>query len=149
MINGWGYQNILDHYAVNAPTLVSYLLKLEKLRIIDLLPGNRIKLLISPNFSWRNNGPVHLVLSQIVLKTFLEGDIDKSGGVIHFVSGMLSEESHAEILKLINQLTMKFNERKHQDHDLPFHLRHGFSLALAIRPWRKEVIQNMLDFDGK
>ena len=144
VINGWTYHNILDHYAMNEPSLLHYLLKLDKLRIIDLLPNNHIKLLISPNFSWRHNGPVQQALAQIVLKNFLEGDIEKAGGEMHFVSGMLSEESRTEIFKRINHLVLLFNELKRQDHGLPFDQRHGFSMALVIRPWRREILERLL-----
>jgi len=149
VINGWTYHNILDHYAMNEPSLLHYLLKLDKLRIIDLLPNNRIKLLISPNFSWRHNGPVQQALAQIVLKNFLEGDIEKAGGEMHFISGMLSEESRTEIFKRINHLVLLFNELKRQDHGLPFDQRHGFSMVLAIRPWRREILERMLCDEGQ
>ena len=144
VINGWTYHNILTHYAMNESSLVRYLLKLDKLRVIDLLPNNRIKLLISPNFSWRHNGPVQQVLAQIVLKNFLEGDIEKAGGEMHFVSGMLSEQSRSEMFKRINHLALLFNELKRQDHGLPFEQRHGFSLALVMRPWRREILEGLL-----
>lgn len=144
VINGWSYHNILDHYPMNELSLVQYLIKLDKLRVIDLLPNNRIKLLISPNFSWRHNGPVQQAVEQIVLKTFLDGDIEKAGGEMLFIPGMLSESSQTEIIKRIRQLAQLFNELKRQDQGLPFERRQGFNLLLVMRPWRREVLHGLL-----
>ena len=149
VINGWTYQTILDHYEMDEPGLVRCLLQLDKLRIIDLLPNNRIKLLISPNFSWRNNGPVQQALAQIAQKNFPAGNIENAGGEVHFVFGMLSEESRAEMFKRINQLTLQFNELKRHDHGLPFEQRHGFSMVLVVRPWRKEILAQLLSGEDK
>ncbi|NJD33961.1 MAG: helix-turn-helix transcriptional regulator [Betaproteobacteria bacterium] len=144
VMNGWSYQNILENFSINEATLVHYLFKLDKLRILDLLPNNRIRLLISSNFSWRKNGPVQKTLANVVLRTILEGDIENAGGEMHYLPGMLSDESRAEIIRRIGHLAQSFKELKQQDRDLPFEQRHGYSLVLAIRPWRKEVINYFL-----
>lgn len=144
VINGWSYRNILDHYPMNELSLVRYLLKLDKLRVIDLLPNNRIKLLISPNFSWRHNGPVQQAIAQIVLTTFLDGDIEKAGGEMLFIPGMLSESSRAEMTRHIRQLAQLFNELKRQNQGLALERRQGFNLLLVMRPWRGEVLHALL-----
>lgn len=149
VINGWSYQNILDHYPINAPDLVHYLVQLDKLRVIDLEPNNRIKLLISANFSWRKNGPIQQALQQHVQKEFMEGDIEATGGQQHFISGMLSETSHQEILKQLSSLDSLVNALKQQDQHLPITERYGFSMAMVVRPWRDGILHDMIKGEDK
>lgn len=144
VINGWTYDNILEHYTINPPDLVHYLLTLDKLRVIDLEPNNRIKLLISSSFSWRKNGPIQQALSQTVQKNFMEGDIENQGGQQHFISGMLSEGSQDEIFRQLDRLALLFNELKRQDQGLPLNQRDGFSLAVTIRPWRDGLLDELI-----
>jgi DNA-binding Xre family transcriptional regulator len=149
VVNGWSYQNILDHYPISAPDLVHYLVQLDKLRVIDLEPNNRIKLLISANFSWRKNGPIQQVLKQHVQKAFMEGDVEAVGGQQTFISGMLSEESYQEIIKQLSRLESLVNERKRHDQHLPISERHGFSMAMVIRPWRDGILHDMIQAKEK
>jgi DNA-binding Xre family transcriptional regulator len=149
VVNGWSYQNILDHYPISAPDLVHYLVQLDKLRVIDLEPNNRIKLLISANFSWRKNGPIQQVLKQHVQKEFMEGDVEAVGGQQTFISGMLSDESYQEIIKQLSRLESLVNERKRHDQHLPISERHGFSMAMVIRPWRDGILHDMIQAKEK
>ncbi len=52
------YKEILQHYAISPTDLIQRLAHLDRLKIIDLLPNNRIKLRIAENFSWIPHGPV-------------------------------------------------------------------------------------------
>jgi len=144
VVNGWAFDNILARYTINPADLVHYLLVLDKLRVIDLEPNNRIRLLISPNFSWRKNGPIQQALSQTVQKDFMEGDIESAGGRQQFVSGMLSAASRDEISKHLDRLSLLFNELKHQDQRLPLSQRTGFSMATTLRPWRDGLLESMI-----
>lgn len=144
VVNGWAFDNILARYPINPADLVHYLLVLDKLRVIDLEPNNRIRLLISPNFSWRKNGPIQRALSQTVQKDFMEGDIESAGGQQQFVSGMLSDASRDEISKHLDRLSLLFNELKHQDQYLPLSQRIGFSMATTLRPWRDGLLESMI-----
>jgi DNA-binding Xre family transcriptional regulator len=144
VVNGWAFDSILARYTINPADLVHYLLVLDKLRVIDLEPNNRIRLLISPNFSWRKNGPIQRALSQTVQKDFMEGDIESAGGQQQFVSGMLSAASRDEISKQLDRLSLLFNELKHQDQRLPLSQRTGFSMATTLRPWRDGLLESMI-----
>jgi transcriptional regulator with XRE-family HTH domain len=144
VVNGWSYQNILDHYPISAPDLVHYLVQLDKLRVIDLEPNNRIKLLVTANFSWRKNGPIQHALKQHVQKEFMDGDVEAAGGQQHFISGMLSSASHQEITKQLSRLESLVNELKRQDQHLAITERHGFSMAMVVRPWRDGILHEMI-----
>lgn len=144
IVNGWSYQNILDHYPINPPDLIHYLVQLDQLRVIDLKPNNRVKLLVTSNFSWRKNGPIQQVLKQHVQKAFMEGNIEEVGGQQHFISGMLSDASLQEVMKQLSRLENLVNDLKQQDQHLPITERRGFSMAMVSRPWRDGILHEMI-----
>ena len=58
VINGYSYEELIDQYDIAEHDCMQKLAMLDRLKIIDLLPGNRIKLLVSANFSWHANGAI-------------------------------------------------------------------------------------------
>src|SRR6478752_4302363 len=57
ILNRWSLQDIISFYKLTEHDCVQKLAPLDKLKIIEFLPKNKIKLLVAPNFSWRDNGP--------------------------------------------------------------------------------------------
>jgi transcriptional regulator with XRE-family HTH domain len=51
VVNGLTYQDLIRYYRLSETDTVRYLARLDRLRLIELFPQNRIKLLISPNFT--------------------------------------------------------------------------------------------------
>src|ERR1700739_4998994 len=54
----WPTAHILETYRLSEPELVKMLTRLDRMRIIDLMPENRIKVRLARNFSWRKAGPI-------------------------------------------------------------------------------------------
>jgi hypothetical protein len=52
-------------------SLLHYFIRLDRLRVIELQPGNRTRLLVSRRFSWRAGGPVQRYLHERLLREFL------------------------------------------------------------------------------
>lgn len=50
VINGLSYEDIIKKYTIKTTDCIQKLARLDRLKIIKLLPNNRIKLLIAPNF---------------------------------------------------------------------------------------------------
>ena len=57
-LSHWTAEEIGAAYRLTAAEVVRHLVQLDKLGIIDLLPGDRIKLRLARNFSWRKDGPL-------------------------------------------------------------------------------------------
>ena len=56
-LNRWPFERILDRYRFTEPRLVGLLARLDRMGLIELLPGNRIRLRIARNFAWLPDGP--------------------------------------------------------------------------------------------
>ena len=77
--NRWSFDTILNHYTIDEHELIQLMVRLDKLGIIELLPGNRYRLRVSRNFRWRTNGPLQTFFFKTVLPDFfrVQQDEDK------------------------------------------------------------------------
>jgi transcriptional regulator with XRE-family HTH domain len=143
VVNGWQYQDILTHFQFPEAQLVRYLVKLDKLRLLELLPHNRIKLLLSPHFVWRRNGPIQRFFTEHLQEDFLKTSFDHRGEAFFFLSGTLSRGASAALIKKMEKLAAEFNDLNREEQGLPLQQRDGCSMILAIRPWRPDVFERM------
>lgn len=143
VINSWPFDAILRQYKFPEAELIRCFVKLDKLRLIELQPNNRFKLLTATNFSWRKNGPILGFFAERMKQDFFEGNFQAENEVIMFVPGMLSEASCKIMLKKIEQLASEFNAINHQDAGLPIEQRSAFSMVVALRPWKPSVFARL------
>ena len=133
--NHWQFDEILQHFTIVKTELIQLLAKLDKLHMIQLLPGNRVKLLTAKNFSWRKDGPVQNFFYKNVQTEFFKSKFDQRDEYMRFMVGMLSVESQQRFLKSLGKLTREFEELSREDTKLPLEKRFGVSLVLASKPW--------------
>ena len=136
VLNRWSFAQLLDFYVFKELELVQMLATLDRLRLIELLPNNRIKVLVSPNFSWLPNGPIETVFLRVIQKDFFAARFDHSDHELIVLNGMLSKSSNAELLRRLRRLATDFDSLNQEDMVLPFDDRRGYTLLLAIRDWR-------------
>ncbi len=143
VINGWKFEDIITWYDLSETEIIQYLARLDRIKMIDLLPNNRIRLRISPKFSWRPNGPIQSFFTEHLQEDFLQSRFDKVEETFQFLSGMLSKSSCDQFNRRIKQLVQDFHILNEQDRPLPLTERFGYSLFLAFRPWRPDVFEKM------
>ena len=141
--NGWKFEEILARYDFTEPALIQQLARLDRLRIIDLLPRNRIHLRVSRNLAWRRNGPIDQLFRGQVLGEFLEGDFDRPTESMQFVFGVLSVRSNAIIQHRLEQVMLEFNALHQEDMKLPLDERDGTSMLLATRRWELAAFKEL------
>jgi len=143
VINGWKFEDILTWYDLSETEIIRYLARLDRLKMIELLPDNRIRLRISPKFAWRSNGPIQRFFTEHLQEDFLKSRFDSKDEAFKFPSGMLSKASCEQFNRRIKQLVQDFHLLNEQDRSLPLTERFGYSLFLAFRPWRPDVFEKM------
>jgi len=134
--NGYSYEDITDHYQLDPEECQSKLNLLHRLNIIDLLPGNRIKLRISANFSWLPNGPIQHFFQKSVEKEFFNVNFDNSTEKLIVLNGFLTETGNGNIQKKMQQLANDFHQLCQQEKSQPLAQRQGTSLVVAVRQWQ-------------
>jgi transcriptional regulator with XRE-family HTH domain len=140
-VGNWTVEQIMQTYNLTLAECVGCLTRLDRRRIIELSPGNRIRPLISRTFSWRPDGPIQRYFRSRVEAEFLGGKFDRPGELFLFVSGMLSRQSAAELIVRLRETAREFAELHRDDLILPISQRHGTSLLLAVRPWEPRAFR--------
>ncbi len=137
------FSDIIRIYDISETEGIRLLAKLDRMKIIELLPGNRVKLMISKNFELIPNGPIQRFHEQKVQSEFFNSSFDGDGEFRIFVSGMFSRPANAELIKKIKRLAEEANELKTETESLPFDQRFGCSLVMAIRPWEVKIFEQL------
>ncbi len=79
-LNQWTLDEIVSTYAISQVQCIRYLAHLDRLRIIDLLPDNRIKVRVARNFSWLPDGPIQRHFGGAGTNGFLCQPVRRQGG---------------------------------------------------------------------
>ena len=134
-LNHWTLDEIVASYRIGNAECIKYLLRLDKLRIIDLLPGNRIRITVARDFDWLPSGPIQQYFQNRGLSDFLKDDFAHEDETMAFVHGMFTDPALAQILDELRRLRKKFAELHEESLSAPLSKRRGLGLLLAMRRW--------------
>ena len=139
LVSGLDFAAIIETFDIDETDGIRLLARLDRMRIIELQPGNRVKLLIAPNFDWIPNGPIQRFFESKIQGEFFDSNFDGAGEIRVFSSGLLSRDANAEIVKKIKRLAVEINELMVESKALPYEQNFGTSVLLAMRPWDVKV----------
>jgi hypothetical protein len=138
-ISHWTAAKILETYRLSKTELVTLLVRLDRLRIIDLLPENRIKVRLQRNFNWRKGGPIQRFYEERVQQEFLESSFLRKGELRVSVHGSLSDKSNRVLQERVCKVAEEFDRLVEDDKQLAHEMREGTSLVMAMRPWEPSL----------
>jgi len=139
--NSLTFDDILNNYEFSQTELIRCLAALDRLKIIDLLPQNRIKLLIDENFRWLPKGPIERFYEQQIQGQFLKSSFNGELAQRLFLFGLLGEASTQVLINRMQSLANEFTDLHRQDIQLPLKKRHTIGFMLAMRPWNADVFK--------
>ena len=140
-VESWTLEQIVDTYKISRVECIGYLARLDKLRIIELKPDNRIRPLVGRTLSWLPNGPFQRYFRNSVEAEYLNSHFDRSDELLLFLNGMLSLKSTAQLIAQLRKLATDFAGMHRDDLSLPLKERYGTSVLLATRPWEPRVFR--------
>jgi transcriptional regulator with XRE-family HTH domain len=135
---------IVAQFNISEAELVTLLLRLDKIGFLELLPNNRVKLLIARTFTWIPNGPIQSYFRDEAFIDFLDARFDGEDEQLQLVNVMLSKASIAALQERLRQVATEFSQQHKDDARLPPEQRHAVSFLLAERPWLPKPFQRML-----
>lgn len=143
LLNHWTVDQVLRSYDIEPLEAVQLLARLDRLRIIDLLPGNKIRMRLSRTFSWRRNGPIQKLFESKVQSEFFRSRFDGPGELRLVLNGMLSEQSNRLLQQRMQRLVTEFEQCVREDRKTMDVERQGTTVFLAIRPWAAKMFEDM------
>jgi len=136
VMNGHRFADLCQDINISETDCIRKLVQLDRLRVIELLPNNRIKLLIAPNFRWHANGPIQRFFQRHVEQDFFRSTFKDSDEKLLVLNGELGDFSNQEMQRKIDKLAKEFNALAHQDSQLPKSQRKNITVVLASRAWQ-------------
>ncbi len=135
VLNQWEIQDIVTRYRLSEAECIQRLVKLDRLRLITLLPGNRIRLNVARDFDWLPQGPIRMYFRKQGLGDFLAGEFAGNDETMAFSHAMLTDAAIAKMQAEIRKLRQRFAELHEESLASPLPKRHGTGLLLALREW--------------
>lgn len=131
---------IVATYALSEAQCVALLLRLERIGILELHEGNRIRLRIARTFSWIPDGPImRYVRSQT--PDFFEHGFEAPGELMQMISVRVSAGAQVALLRQVEQIAREYSEQHNADARLPLAQRQPVSVLLAVRPWEPALFK--------
>ncbi|MDH3638742.1 MAG: helix-turn-helix transcriptional regulator [Gammaproteobacteria bacterium] len=141
LLNHWTFEQIVSEYQITDLEGVRLLAKLDRLKIIDLLPGNKVRMRLARDFAWRQNGPIQRFFERQVQSQFFKSRFDGPGELRIILNGMLSAQSVELLQRRLNRFAAEFENMVREDRKLDLDLRRGVSCIVALRPWAPDVFE--------
>lgn len=136
LFNDWQPAQILARYELTEAELTKLLVKLDRLMLIELLPGNRVKLKVGAHLQLRPSGAIRAKHGQRTMAEFLAVEFDRYGGHFRFEFRDISPATFSVVQRKLDRLAAEFNELAELDSTLPTDQRQSTGIVLGMRPWK-------------
>ena len=143
LINHWSIDDVLERYELNEQEAVIILAKLDKMRLIELLPNNRVRMLMANNFHWQVNGPIEKYFRAQVQTEFFDTTFDNDGELRVIKNGMLTKKGQLDLHNRLKMIDNLFDEMSLQERRLPLSDKEGITMILAIRSWQLSIFRDL------
>ena len=134
-LNHWTLAEIVSTYRLNEPECLQRLLRLDRLRLINLLPSNRIRITVARDFDWLPNGPIRQLFRVQGQSDFLKSAFIGPVEQMSFTHGMLTEAAVKEMLVELGSLRKTFAKLHDDGLSSSMSEKRGTGLFLAMREW--------------
>jgi predicted XRE-type DNA-binding protein len=143
VLNQWTVADIRHAYQLTEAECIQRLVQLDRLRLIHLLPGNRVRLNLARDFDWRPNGPIRRYFRDKGLGDFLKTDFSGEDELLVFTHAMLTDAAMARMQAEIRKFRQRFAELHEESLAAPLAKRHGIGMLLAMREWELAAFTNL------
>ena len=141
--SNWTFNEMIDYFKITGPECIGYLVRLDRLGLIQLLPNNRIRQMVAKNFRWLPRGPIEKFFEQTAQSEFLDSHFTHPGELRLFMNGSLTWESIESIRKNVEALAHEFSSLQDDDARMPATTRFNTGLLLAMRPWELPIFSKL------
>ena len=141
LCNDWRAEDIRARHGIPAHEMTLLLARLDRHGLIELQPGNRVRLRVSRRFTWRRNGPVLRRHGPRAIEEFLKGDFRRDPALLRLETRELSLRSMALLARRLERVAQEVHELAEADAMLPEDRRHNAGLVIGFRPWRFSLIE--------
>jgi DNA-binding Lrp family transcriptional regulator len=143
VLSGWTMEEIISLYKVSSAECIKRLVKLERIGLITLLPGNRVRPNVARGFDWRPGGPIQRFFRAQEKSDYLASDFTGEGEAHFFLYGMLTPTANLRLQGQLRKLREEFFELHREGLALPLSQRSNCCLLVAQRHWEPKAFASM------
>ncbi len=143
VLNRWTMPQLIEYFHLSEHQCIRHLAVLDRLKVIELLAGNNIKLRVSANFKWLDNGPIQQFFQQKLAADFFDSQFTQQQEQLIVINGMLSESAMMIFHRKLEQLAREFNELNNEDAALALEQKKGTTVVLAMRSWQYGLFESL------
>jgi transcriptional regulator with XRE-family HTH domain len=138
-LNHWTLDDIVRTYRITRSGCLKLLLKLDRMGLIALLPGDRVRLLVSRDLDWIPGGPIRQYFLEHGLDDFLGSAFAGRGETLEFAQGMLTGAARDELAAELRRLRSKFAALHDESASAALMHRQGTGLLIGLREWEPRM----------
>jgi DNA-binding Xre family transcriptional regulator len=143
LINYWTFDEIIERYDISLTQGLKYLRQLDRMRVIELQPGDRVRLLIANNFGWRKNGAIEQFFRSHVQSEFFNHHFRDDDSIRIVKNGMLTRPSQIQLIERLKAMGDLFDDTTWDERKLSATERRGTTMVLATRHWFFEGFRHL------
>ena len=138
-LNHWSLEDMVTAYRLSKTECIKNLLVLDRMGLMHLKPGDRIRLLVARDFDWLPDGPIRQFFLQQGLPDFMDSGFDGSDETMHFAHGMLTKSAYAQLRVELDRMRSKLAALHNESAAAPLTEKRGTALLLAMRVWEPDA----------
>jgi len=135
LLSGWDHQTINQRQGLTEHQGTRLLARLDRLGLIELLPGNHVKIKTAKPVEWRRDGPLWRRYAEAVQEDFMAPGFQAPEAALQFESGEISAANRELLERKLVRLARDFREMVELDSALEPAQRLHVGLLMAMRPW--------------
>lgn len=138
------FQTICQRYEFGDEELAEHFNKLDKLGIVDLLPGQRYRLNVSKDFRWLPQGPIATYFREHIAERILSTSFASSTHKAFLKFANLSPIAAKSILIKLEKLLQEYTDVEHDEFRSPDHEKVTTSIMLVFEEaWRDQDLKSL------
>ncbi len=135
LLVGWSPARIARRLELDDLQLTRHLIQLDRLKLIDLNPNNRVRLLTPNRVTWNADGPIRARYERRVKAQFFDHKFEDADERMTLETAELSDASIKVLQRRLDRLVSEFHELADIDRPLAADQKRSFGLMVGYRPW--------------
>ena len=149
LLTGRSAEKIAAEFGLTDRQQNTLLVRLSRLKLVELYPNNSGRLRTQRRIDWRRDGPIRKQYQQQFQRAFFDAGFAGRDESFRFLTGELSQASTAVLERKLERLEREFDELADLDTHVADSKKKACGLMIGFRPWTFwQILQSEADDMG-
>ncbi len=135
LLTGRTSEKIAKEFGLTDRQQNTLLVRLSRLKLVELYPNNSGRLLTRRRIDWRRDGPIRKRYQRQFQQAFFDIPFTAKDDSFRFLTGELSAASISVLERKLERLERDFDELTDLDIHTPNSKKKAYGLMIGVRPW--------------